>query len=96
MRFATMAAAVTLAVSGLTVWSSGPAAAGGYCRTTVDHVPVHAEPRLESAVVRDIPVAGTFIMCGSSSNPAWWQASDERDGRRMGFVEVRLTQTDCC
>lgn len=96
MRMATMVAGATLVASGVVLGPAHPAVAGGYCRTNVPHVPVHAEPRGDSPVVADIPAVDTPIECVISADPAWWLARDDRDGRLMGFVEQRLVRSDCC
>ena len=94
MRIGRTAVAVPLAVCALVTSSAGPAAAGGYCRTNVDNVAVHAEPRGDSPVTRRIPKAGTWIICSTTSvEEPWWRAQDEHGKEWAGFVEKRLADS---
>lgn len=87
LRIARVAAAVTLATPALLVLPAAPAAAGGYCLTARDGVPVHAEPRTTSRVVHFFPKAGRHFEC--ADHGAWWRATSE-DRLWTGFVQASV------
>lgn len=100
MRIGRITAAVLAGAAAVTV-PAGPAVAGTYCRTTADRVSVYAEPRADSPVVHEIPTTGMSFRCGGPENLFWWRASDDDDpamddGTWQGFVETRLSSSDCC